>query len=84
MGPPTRPARSPGHRQDAVSGTPSHRLFALVSYPDGADPAEVVRAFLASAEQAADMEGFDLSDLVGVEELLLSRLDMTPDLVPDK
>jgi hypothetical protein len=51
--------------------SPSHRLFALVSYPDGADPAEVVRTFLASADQVADMEGFDLSGLVGVEELFL-------------
>jgi hypothetical protein len=31
------------------------------------------------------MEGFDLSDLVGVEELLLvPRLDITPDPTPEK
>ncbi|MGW3106684.1 hypothetical protein [Streptomyces sp. NPDC001100] len=42
-----------------------------------------MRTFLASPEQAADMQGFDLSDLVGVEELLLvPRLDVAPSLVP--
>ena len=65
--------------------SPSHRLFALVSYPDGADQAEVVRAFLASPEQAADMEGFDLANLVGVEELLLvPSFGTTPELTPEK
>jgi hypothetical protein len=49
----------------------THRLVALISYPDGADPAVVTSAYMASPEFAADMDGFDVGNIVNVEELLL-------------
>jgi hypothetical protein len=56
----------------------AHRLAALVSYPDGADPAVVTSAYMASPEFAADMGGFDVADIVGVEELLLDPAAASP------
>ena len=50
-----------------------HRLVALISYPDGADPEALTRDFMASREFAADMEGFDPEDIVSVDTLLLDR-----------
>jgi hypothetical protein len=49
----------------------AHRLVALISYPDGADPAVVTSAYMASPGFAADMDGFDAGNIVNVEELLL-------------
>jgi hypothetical protein len=49
----------------------AHRLVALISYPEGADPGELTTSYMASAEFAADMRGFDVSSIVKVEELLL-------------
>jgi hypothetical protein len=43
----------------------AHRLVALVSSEDGADPTEVTEAFLASPECAATMEGFS-QNIIGV------------------
>ena len=51
-----------------------HRLVALISYPDCADPEAVTRDFMASPEFAADMNGFDTKDLVAVDTLLLERV----------
>jgi hypothetical protein len=48
-----------------------HRLVALISYPDGADTAALTRDFMASAEFAADMEGFDPEDITAVDSMLL-------------
>jgi hypothetical protein len=48
-----------------------HRLVALISYPEGADPEALTRDFMASSEFAADMEGFDTEDLVAVDTMLL-------------
>ena len=48
-----------------------HRLVALISYPEGADPAALTRAFMASPEFASDMEGFDPDDIVAVDSMLL-------------
>lgn len=48
-----------------------HRLVALISYPGGSDPAEVAAAYMGSPEFTTDMEGFDVSDIIGVEEILL-------------
>ena len=50
-----------------------HRLVALISYPDGADPEALTRDFMASREFAADMQGFDSDDIVAVDALLLDR-----------
>lgn len=56
----------------------SHRLFALISYPEGADPASVTAAYMASPEFKADMEGFDVRDITGVEEVLLDPSPTSP------
>ena len=56
----------------------AHRLIALLSFWEGADPAEFATAYLASPELAADMQGFDVSDIVEVEELLLDPVAGSP------
>jgi hypothetical protein len=55
-----------------------HRLIALISYPDGADPAALARDFMAGAEFASDMEGFDPDDIVGVDSMLLETTPSSP------
>jgi hypothetical protein len=59
-------------------GNDDHRLIALISYPDGADPAALARDFMASPEFAADMEGFDPEDIVAVDSLLLEPTVSSP------
>ena len=60
------------HRSD------QHQLVALISYPDTADPAAVTQAYTASPQLKADMEGFDVSNIVNVEELLLNPTAASP------
>jgi hypothetical protein len=55
-----------------------NRLFALVSYENGADPTKVESAYMASSEFAADMEGFDPQDLVAVSSVLLEAAEFSP------
>lgn len=52
-------------------GDDNHRLVALISYPNDADPEALTRDFMASPEFAADMEGFDAEDIVAVDTMLL-------------
>ena len=59
-------------------GDDDHRLVALISYPDGADPAELTGDFMASAEFAADMDGFDPNDIVAVDAMLLDTAPSSP------
>src|SRR5690349_24655474 len=49
----------------------AHRLIVLLSFREGTGPAELAAAYLPSPELAADMRGFDVSDILDVEELLL-------------
>ena len=56
----------------------AHRLVALISYPDGAEPGEVTSAYMASPEFAADMQGFDIGDVLNVEEVLLDPTAASP------
>ena len=56
----------------------AHRLLALISYPEAADPAAVTAAYMASPEFRADMEGFDVSNIINVEELLLDPTAASP------
>jgi hypothetical protein len=56
----------------------AHRLIALIAYPDGVQPGEVTAAYMASPEFAADMQGFDVSNIVSVEELLLDPTAASP------
>lgn len=59
-------------------GDDGHRLLALISYPDGVDPAALARDFMASPEFSADMEGFDPDDIVAVDSMLLEPTPSSP------
>jgi len=59
-------------------GEDDHRLVALISYPDGADPTALTGEFMASPEFAADMDGFDPEDIVAVDSMLLDPTPSSP------
>ena len=59
-------------------GAGENRLFALVSYEDGADPARVETEYMASSAFAADMAGFDPHDIVDVTSVLLDSTASSP------
>jgi hypothetical protein len=59
-------------------GDDDHRLVALVSYPNGADPVALTRDFMASPEFAADMDGFDPDDIVAVDSMPLDATASSP------
>jgi len=56
----------------------AHRLVALISFPDGADPTTIARELMASPEFAADMDGFDPRDIVAVEAILMDATQSSP------
>jgi hypothetical protein len=56
----------------------AHRLVALLSFQEGVDPAGFLAAYVASPELAADMEGFDVTDILGVEDLSLESVAGSP------
>ncbi|MFG3480299.1 NIPSNAP family protein [Streptomyces sp. NPDC047980] len=56
----------------AAPGSNTPRLYALVSYKDADDVRERLEAYLSSPEFLADMEGFDISQIVGLDETLLT------------
>lgn len=58
--------------------TDAHRLVALISYPEGTDPAAVTAAYMASPEFSADMDGFDVNNITNVEEILLDPTAASP------
>jgi hypothetical protein len=60
------------------SGDGEHRLFALVSYPAGAEPAALERDFMASPQLASDMDGFDPENIVAVDSRLLDATPSSP------
>jgi len=47
-------------------------LHVLVSFADGEDPDEVTRRYMNSPELTADMEGFDVSNIVDVKTTRLT------------
>lgn len=55
-----------------------NRLFALVSYEDGADAAKLETEYLASPALAEDMAGFDPHDIVDVTSVLLDPTPSSP------
>ncbi|RPE38542.1 NIPSNAP protein [Streptomyces sp. Ag109_O5-1] len=55
-----------------VPASAAPQLYALVSYQDADDVQERLEAYLSSPEFRADMEGFDISRIVGVDESLLT------------
>ncbi len=56
----------------------AHRLVALLGFRDGVDPGEFTAAYVASPELAADMQGFDVGDIVDVQELQLDPVAGSP------
>jgi hypothetical protein len=54
------------------------RLFALISYPSGADPTKLASEIMASPQFAADMKGFDPQDIVAVDTVLLDATAASP------
>ncbi|MFF7235236.1 NIPSNAP family protein [Streptomyces collinus] len=57
----------------AAPGNETPRLYALVSCRDADDVQERLEAHLSSPEFRADMEGFDISQIVGLSERLQRR-----------
>ncbi|WP_151526366.1 NIPSNAP family protein [Serinicoccus kebangsaanensis] len=55
-----------------------HRLIALLSFEEGVRPDAFLDAYVASPELAADMEGFDVDAILGVEDLLLEPVAGSP------
>jgi hypothetical protein len=55
-----------------------NRLFALVSYENGADPARVESEYMAGSAFAEDMVGFDPHDIVDVTSVLLDATASSP------
>jgi len=49
----------------------AHRLVALIDYPPDVEPDELTRRVMSSPEFAADMAGFDVTDIVDVTTSLL-------------
>lgn len=54
-----------------ITGPVRTALIALLSSREGVDPAAFTTAYLAGLQVAADMQGFDVSDMVGAQEALL-------------
>jgi hypothetical protein len=59
-------------------GDSGYRLVALIGYPSGTDPDRLTRHIMASPEFAADMAGFDVTDIVDVQSLLLGPTTFSP------
>jgi hypothetical protein len=55
-----------------------NRLIALISYPPGADPAQLTASIMASAEFAADMAGFNIDNITDVQSVALDPTTFSP------
>ncbi|MFE7778128.1 NIPSNAP family protein [Streptomyces sp. NPDC057445] len=62
----------------AAPGSEVPQLYALVSYRDADDVQERLEAYLSSPEFRADMEGFDMGQIVGVAESVLTPTADSP------
>lgn len=56
----------------------ANRLLALIDYPPGADPDDVTRRVMSSAEFTTDMAGFDVTDILDVQTTLLTPTPYSP------
>jgi hypothetical protein len=56
----------------------ARRLVALVRYPQAAEPEQLAREIMTSAEFAADMAGFDVDEIVDVRTELLEPTRFSP------
>lgn len=54
------------------------RLITLIGYPAGADPEQLTRQIMTGSEFAADMAGFDVGNIVGVQTILLDPTPFSP------
>ncbi|MFB7224994.1 NIPSNAP family protein [Streptomyces sp. NPDC056227] len=61
-----------------TSGSEAPQLYALVSYRHADNVTERLQAYLASPEFRADMEGFDISQIVDVAESVLTPTADSP------
>jgi NIPSNAP len=59
-------------------GGGENRLFALVSYENGADPARAETEYMASSAFEEDMTGFDPHNIVDVTSVLLDATASSP------
>ncbi|TWB23781.1 NIPSNAP protein [Nitrospirillum amazonense] len=55
-----------------------HRAFALLSYNEGDDPAEVAQRYIKSPEAVSDAQGFDVDDILSVESTILIPSTSSP------
>ena len=55
-----------------------NRLVALIDYPPQSDPERLTQDIMDSPEFAADMDGFDVDDIVDVHSLLLDPTSFSP------
>ncbi|MGW9030540.1 NIPSNAP family protein [Streptomyces sp. NPDC055722] len=62
----------------AAPGREAPQLYALVSYRDADDVRERLETYLSSPEFRADMEGFDIGQIVGVAESVLTPTTDSP------
>lgn len=62
----------------AASRKETPRLYALVSYRDVDDVQERLETYLSSPEFRADMEGFDISQIIDVDETVLTPTADSP------
>lgn len=56
----------------------AHRIFVLVSYAEGDDPAEVAQRYIQSPEAAEDARGFDVADILSVDSTILIPSESSP------
>jgi hypothetical protein len=54
------------------------RLIAVVRYPSGTDLDSLTQRIMGSSEFAADMDGFDVADIVDVRTILLEPTSFSP------
>ncbi|MFJ3086763.1 hypothetical protein [Streptomyces sp. NPDC086838] len=55
-----------------------HRSIALLPFDQGTDPAAFAAAYRPSPEPEADTQGFDINDIIAVEDLLLDPVAGSP------
>jgi NIPSNAP len=66
------------HGYWSAVGTDAFQLYVLVSYPDGADPAELNLQYMTSPDIAEDMDGFERTDILDVTATLLAPAAGSP------
>ncbi|MGW1627509.1 NIPSNAP family protein [Streptomyces sp. NPDC002172] len=62
----------------AAPASEAPQLYALVSYRDADDMRERLEAYVSSPEFRADMEGFDLTQIVDIAESVLTPTADSP------